>query len=116
MFMNPSRTSVEGCERENPIYVLLPIPKRFILIGIVLFVHFVRIVWGRAVILAFRLCCLVLMPSLVFVFLSRLGSGLGRMWDSIVSIPDHCLSLSLSLSLSQFGTLFQVNACEPGFK
>ena len=45
----------------------------------------VTIYWERAVLLVFHL-----MPSVVFVFVSRFGV-LGRMLNSIVSVPDHCI-------------------------
>ena len=48
------------------------------------------ICWERAVPLAFHLCCFyfnaVLIVGVPFLFGAK-----GRMWNSIVSVPDHCL-------------------------
>ena len=54
------------------------------------------ICWERAVPLAFHLCCFyfsaVLIVGIPFPF-----GVYGRLWNSIVSVPDHCLFIYFSL-------------------
>ena len=59
----------------------------------------VDICWERADLLAFRLCCVFFMPSWLFVFLSRVISW-EVFWNSIVSVPDHCLFIYCIITLA----------------
>ena len=57
------------------------------------------ICWERAVVLAFHLCCFNFSAVLVVRVLFPFGVW-GRMWNSIVSVPDHCLFIDFGDSLS----------------
>ena len=48
------------------------------------------ICWERAVALAFHLCCFYFSVVLIVGVPFQFGVE-GRMWKSIVSVPDHCL-------------------------
>ena len=56
------------------------------------------ICWERAAPLAFHLCCFyfsdVLIVGVPFPF-----GVYGRIWNSIVSVPDHCLFICFPLFL-----------------
>ena len=46
--------------------------------------------WERAVPLAFHLCCFYI--SAVLIVVGPFSFGVyGRIWNSIVSVPDYCL-------------------------
>ena len=58
--------------------------------------------WERAVPLAFHLCfyfssCLIVQIDVPFPFVVY-----GRMWNSIVPVPDHCLFIYFSYSADQW--------------
>ena len=59
------------------------------------------ICWERAVPLAFHLCCFyfsaVLIVGVPFLFGVK-----GRMWNSIVSVPDHCLCFYFAVMSSHY--------------
>ena len=57
------------------------------------------ICWERAVPLAFHLCCVNFSAVLVVRVPFPFGVW-GRMWNSIVSVPDHCLFLSTLCTFS----------------
>ena len=76
----------------RPLYVYLLLTVQFIKDSLV------AICWERAVPLAFHLCC--------FYFSAALSVGvpfpfciLGRMWNSTVSVPDHCLFIYFATML-----------------
>ena len=48
------------------------------------------ICWEMAVLLAFHLCCFYFNAVLIVGVPFPFGVE-GRMWNSIVSVPDHCL-------------------------
>ena len=52
--------------------------------------------WERTVPLAFRLCCFYFGAVLVVRVPFPFGVW-GRMWNSIVSVPDHCLFIYVSI-------------------
>ena len=54
------------------------------------------ICWERAVPLAFHLCCFYLSAILIVGVALPFG-GQGRMWNSIVSVPAHCLFIYFAL-------------------
>ena len=58
------------------------------------------ICWKRAVPLAFHLCCFNFSAVLV-VRVPFLFGVWGRLWNSIVSVPDHCLFIYFRLELPQ---------------
>ena len=51
------------------------------------------ICWERAVPLAFHLCCFNF-SAVLLVHVPFLFDVWDRMWNLIVSVPDHCLFLS----------------------
>ena len=53
------------------------------------------ICWERAVPLAFHLCCFYFSAVLIVCVPFPFDSW-GRMWKSIVSVPDHCLFIYFS--------------------
>ena len=55
--------------------------------------------WGRAVPLAFHLCCFNFSAVLVVRVPVPFGVW-GRMWNSIVSFPDHCLFIFFDCNTS----------------
>ena len=57
--------------------------------------------WERGDLLAFRLCCFTLCR--LDVLCSFSVWCLGRMWNSIVSVPDHCLFIYYKLKNSKLG-------------
>ena len=52
--------------------------------------------WERAAPLAFHLCCFYFGAVLVVRVPFPFGVW-GRMWNSIVSVPDHCLFIYVSI-------------------
>ena len=54
------------------------------------------ICWEIAVPLAFHLCCFYFSAILVVRVPLPFGDW-GRVWNSIVSIPDHCLFISFGI-------------------
>ena len=49
------------------------------------------ICWERAVPLAFHLCCFYFSTVLIIVGVLFPFGVWGRIWNSVVSVPDHCL-------------------------
>ena len=58
------------------------------------------ICWERAVPLAFHLCCFYFSAVLVVRVSFSFGVW-GRMWNSIVSVADHCLFIYLDRVLGR---------------
>ena len=69
------------------------------------------IYWEGAVPLAFHFCCFYFSAVIIISVPFPFGVW-GRMWNSIVSVPDHCLFMYLTLAYQHYA--YGING--PGFK
>ena len=81
------------------LWLILFVNFRSFSVGLWLILHFiwdsfVVICWERAVPLAFHLCWINFSVVLVVRVPFLLGVW-GRMWNLIVSVPDHCLFINV---------------------
>ena len=69
------------------------------------------ICWERAVPLTFHLCCSLHFSAVLVVRVPFPFGVWGRVWNSIVSIPDHCHFIYLlSLVQQSSGTLADLSS------
>ena len=127
MYMNHSRTQGEGCARVKPetglspppSNLLLTVPRRcfcrgliylsmfvrFLLVFDLLFILFRIALWpsaGKELSLLLFTCVVFIFSAVLVVRVPFIFGVWDRVWNSIVSVPDHCLFIYFAVNCLPF--------------